>query len=59
MDQVKVKFIKPYALVIEGQRRSFKCDDLAEIDKDVATELFRKGIILPGPEYGRPIRIGD
>ena len=52
---VKVKFVTDHAMAIHGKETRFKTDQIAELPKAIALELFKKDIVLPGPEFGASI----
>jgi hypothetical protein len=42
-------------MVVEGRNRQFRAGDLVELEKCVALDLFRAGVVLPGPQHTKPI----
>ena len=55
--KVKVKFIKPHSMRIEGKTVNFRSKQIVEIDQQLAIDLFRAGTVLPGPQFSKPMKI--
>ena len=56
MEKVMVRFIKPHSMMIKGKSVDFRSDQIVEMDEENAVKLFKAGVILPGPQFGRPLQ---
>jgi hypothetical protein len=56
MEKVTIKFLKDHRMMFEGKMVSFRVNDIAEVSKETGLELFRLGLALPGPQFGKPIK---
>jgi hypothetical protein len=52
MEKVKVRFLKPHKMFIEGREVFFRESEIVEIDQETALRLFQEKLVLPGPEFG-------
>ena len=57
MEKVSVKFIRDHEVQIEGRKVLYRANDIVELDKDLALTLFKEGVILPGIQFGKGVRM--
>jgi hypothetical protein len=57
--KVSVRFKKPYRMVLEGRMLSFRADQVVDLEQEFAIRLFKQGIVLPGPQIGKPLKLGE
>ncbi len=57
--KVSVKFIKPHIVKIEGRMVDCRVDEIREIEEKEALQLFKAGVVLPGPQTTEPQSIWE